>query len=107
MLKPTYRSIPKEQQPDPVPQLDGTKSQRLMTLAKKYPDGRCHADLNAGVQRIVLACGVSYVHLIKARWVLRSDAKLAEAVLRGEVSLHMAWKTIRGPGRRQRDSNSR
>lgn len=82
--------------PDAVPQLAGTKSQKLMALAKKYPGGKYHADLDAGVYRIVEAVSVSYVHLKKARWVLRKSPELAAAVLRGETSLHMAWKTIRG-----------
>ena len=84
--------------PDAVPRLEGTKSQKLMALAKKYPGGKYHADLDAGVYGIVKTVGVSYVHLKKARWVLRKSPKLAAAVLRGEISLHMASKMIRGHG---------
>jgi hypothetical protein len=83
---------------DAVPQLEGTKSQKLMALAQKYPNGKTPGDLNAGVYKIVEAVGVSYVHLKKARWVFRKSQKLATAVLRGETSLHMAWKMIRGDG---------
>jgi hypothetical protein len=112
-LKRAFRIVQEQKkrlppvQEDAVPQLEGTKSQKLTALAMKYPNGKNPGDLNAGIYKIIAAVGVSYVHLKKARWVLRKSPKLAEAVLRGEVSLHMAWKTIRGPGRRQRDSNSR
>jgi hypothetical protein len=104
-LKRAFRIVQEEKkrlplaQPDAVPQLEGTKSQKLMALAKRYPNGKTPGDLNAGVYKIVEAVGVSYVHLKKARWVLRKSPNLAAAVLRGEVSLHMAWKMIRGGSR--------
>jgi hypothetical protein len=99
-LKRAYRIVlelkprPAVPQPEPVP-IVGTKSQRLMALAKTYPAGLRHADRDGGIKRIVKAAGVSYVHLQYARRVLRESPELAASVLRGEISLHMAWKTIR------------
>jgi hypothetical protein len=103
-LKRAFRIVQEQKkrlppaQPDAVPQLEGTKSQRLMNLAKRYPGGKYHADLDAGVQRIVKSLNVSYGHLKKSRWVLRKSPELAEAVLQGEISLNAAWTRLRALG---------
>jgi hypothetical protein len=97
IVRQRRKALPRTQ-PDAVPQLAGTKSQRLMALAKRFPGGKYHADLDAGVYKIVKAVGVCKVHLGKARWVLRKSPELAEAVLRGEISLNAAWTRLRSRG---------
>ena len=83
---------------EPYQHIKGTKAQRAMALAMRFPGYRSWGgDFDA--RKYIESGGFSVRHFKRARWILRKSPKVAEAVLRGGISLNTARKTISGESR--------
>jgi hypothetical protein len=77
----------------PSVQVEGTKAQKAMALAMRFPGYTGGRD---GEERKYIASGGFCTRIFRlARLVLRNSPKLAHAVLRGEISLNAARQEAR------------
>jgi hypothetical protein len=74
--------------------VEGTKTQRAIALAMRFP-GYTGESREFEVRKYIASGGFSVRTFRLARLVLRNSPKLAEAVLRGDVSLHVARQEAR------------
>jgi uncharacterized protein YfaQ (DUF2300 family) len=79
---------------EPYIHVEGSKSQKAMALAIRFP--RRTWGMNSEAREYVKSGGFCYRLLKQARMVLRRSKSLAEKVLRGEIPLHAARKMTRG-----------
>jgi len=78
---------------EPYVHIEGTKSQRAMALAMRFPGGGWGTD--GGARNLLRSGGFDYGLLKQARRVLRRSRKLGDAVLRGELSVGEADRRLR------------
>jgi hypothetical protein len=74
---------------EPYQHVEGTKTQRAMALALRFP-GYTGESREFEVRKYIASGGFSVRTFRLARLVLRNSPRLAEAVLRGDVSLNAA-----------------
>jgi|HubBroStandDraft_6_1064221.scaffolds.fasta_scaffold16525_5 hypothetical protein len=79
---------------EPYQHIKGTKAQRAMALAMRFPGYQSKGG-DRDARKYIESGGFSVRHFKRARWILRKSPKVAEAVLRGEVSLNAAVKIAR------------
>jgi hypothetical protein len=93
-LNKAWRLVEKEKSESPQPtvtpytHVEGTKAQKAMALAMRFPGGKFRGDAEA--KKYQESGGFSYRRLKQARQILRHDRELAEAVLRGDTALNVA-----------------
>ena len=78
---------------EPYVHIEGTKSQRAMALAMRFPGGGWGTD--GGARNLLRSGGFDYGLLKQARRVLRRSRELGDAVRRGELSVGEADKRLR------------
>jgi hypothetical protein len=83
---------------EPYQHIEGTKAQRAMALAMRFPGYKSKGG-DFDPRKYLESGGFSIRHFKRARWILRESPKVAEAVLRGGISLNTAHKMISGKSR--------